>query len=391
MKKTSFPALWLLFLIVGLPQFSEGLYTPSLPDVASFLSIKKSWAEYTLTVYLMGIGIGTLFWGKLSDTHGRKPCMLIGLTFYILGCVGCYFSVSIFMLMISRLVQAFGGSACIVLGHAMCRDTFSGSKRGKAFSTMGVTVASLGAIGSMAGGVLDQYFGWASIFLLLIFLGLCFLGLSFVKITETLALENRGNISILATLKEMIKDSRVICFALIIGGSHGLGFSYYAEGPFYFQLLGLTPSLYGLSLFFVVMSAAMGAYLARRLHDRLLSPEILNLGSKIIVIGSASFVGCIILGYFLEAPRVINITISLIHMMGIMVGNGIILPTGMSLALEKYKNNIGTASALFGFFYYATISLCTFGMGCFHNDTLFPMPLYFLGISFVIRIIFKRT
>ncbi|MGA2654428.1 MAG: MFS transporter, partial [Gammaproteobacteria bacterium] len=72
------PAIWLIVFIVGLPQFSETVYSPALPDIAHDLKVHESLVEYTLTIYLLGIGLGTLFWGKLSDRIGRKPCVIAG-------------------------------------------------------------------------------------------------------------------------------------------------------------------------------------------------------------------------------------------------------------------------------------------------------------------------
>lgn len=390
MQKETNSMLWLIILVAGVPQFSEILSTPALPDIAQALHVKTSWVEYTLTVYLAGLSIGTLFWGKLSDIKGRKPCVLMGFGIYALGCIGCYLSTSIQILMISRFIQALGGSAGIVLGHAMCRDAFLGAKRGKAFSTMGLAISASMAVGPAIGGFMDQNFGWTSIFLLLALLGMGTLALSFMKIEETLPIKYRKHIPLQDTLKQMIQDPKVINFSLMIGGAHGIGFSYYAEGPFYFKLLGLTPSLYGLTFLLTLTSLSTGAYFSRMLHDHFPSFKILGIGVKIILIGAASFSCFNILFYFLNIPKILIIIFSLLHVMSIMMGIGMVLPNAMSLALEDYKENTGAASALFGFFYYAIISLLTLGMGYLHNDTLFPMPFYFFGIGIIVWILLKR-
>ena len=135
--KQYMPPIWLLVLIAVLPQIAETIYTPSLPDIAKALRTSDAMVEYTLTIFLAGFSLGVLFWGNLSDRLGRKPCVLMGLCIYILGCVGCFFATSIEALMIARLVQSIGGSAGSVMGQSMARDAFQGSTRGKVFATVG--------------------------------------------------------------------------------------------------------------------------------------------------------------------------------------------------------------------------------------------------------------
>jgi DHA1 family bicyclomycin/chloramphenicol resistance-like MFS transporter len=124
--------------------------------------------EYTLTIYLFGFAIGTLFWGKLSDNIGRKPCLLAGLFVFILGSIGCYLSDTVIILMSSRFIQAYGGSIGSVIGQDICRDAFHGPSLGKAYSSVSSALAFFQAIGPVIGGVIAENFGWHSIFLFLL-------------------------------------------------------------------------------------------------------------------------------------------------------------------------------------------------------------------------------
>lgn len=83
MKIASLPPLWIICLIVGLPQLSETVYTPSLPEISRDLNVSHSYVEYTLTIYLAAFAIGTLFWGWLSDRLGRKKCILYVMVLFV--------------------------------------------------------------------------------------------------------------------------------------------------------------------------------------------------------------------------------------------------------------------------------------------------------------------
>lgn len=392
MTRILLPAIWLIVLIVGLPQLSETVYTPSLPDIARTLKISDAFVEYTLTIYLFGFAIGTLFWGKLSDKLGRKPCVLGGLCIFILGCVGCYLSDSISALMISRFIQAFGGSVGSVLGQAICRDTFQGQALGKAYSSIGSAIAIFPAVGPVIGGFIAEHFGWPGIFLFLSAFGLILSAIVALRLPETHPHENRTATSIWEIALSLIKNKKVIGFGLVVAGCNGINFSYFAEGPFYLiQLLGLSPSQYGLSFIAIVASGMCGGILSRKLHDHHESKRIMRYGLAAILIGSLIFSFLILGSTVTDASKGWIILFTIGSQMVITLGLGMTTGNALALALVDYKWCIGTASSLFGFFYYTIISLFTLGMGILHNGTLMPMPLYFLGISLFMLVICKIT
>ena len=385
------PALWLIVLIVGLPQLSETVYTPSLPDIAHALHAAESMVEYTLTIYLFGFAIGTLFWGKLSDHFGRKPCVLAGLFIFILGCIGCYFSSTIEMLMISRFIQAFGGSIGSVLGQAICRDSFHGPSLGKAYASIGSGLAIFPAIGPVIGGVIAQHFGWASIFLSLVLFAIILTLLVAKLLPETHQVANRQSVSILEISSSLLKNKKVIGFGLIVSACNGISFSYFAEGSFYLiKILGLTPSEYGLSFIAIAAATMMGGILSKKLHNHHTAKTIMGYG-LVIILASASIFSLftVIHTNILPFPTNLMIGITILSQMSIMFGICMATSNSLALALVDYKWCIGTASSLFGFFYYCLISLFTLGMGALHNDTLLPMPLYFFGISLFMLIVQK--
>jgi len=377
------PPLWLLTLIVGLPQLSETVYTPALPDVARVLGIAHSLVEYTLTIYLFGFAIGTLFWGKLSDVYGRKPALLVGLSIYVIGCVSCFYSKTFFALMISRFIQAFGGSSGSVLGQVICRDAFTGSNRGKVFSIIGGALSLSPAVGPVVGGLITQLWQWKSVFILLVVVGLLVIIFTILQLPETYTPAPFSLKTVRNTAYCMLKDPKVLIAGFLVAACNGISFSYFAEGPFYLiTLLGLSPFLYGTSFIFFALAGILGSYTSKKAHDlNITAYNIMRWGTNVVLFGATLFTIGILLFNKLAtpAPFIIILTISTIALM--IGGIGMIIPNILSLALEEYQSTLGTASSLFGFYYYCLISLFTLVMGLLHNDTLFPMPLFFMAIG----------
>jgi Bcr/CflA subfamily drug resistance transporter len=377
------PAIWLIVLIVGLPQLSETVYTPSLPDIADSMGVSEAMVEYTLTIYLFGFAIGTFFWGKLSDKIGRKPCVLAGLIVFVMGCLGCYYANTITALMISRFIQAFGGSIGSVIGQAICRDAFHGKALGKVYSSTGAALAVFPAVGPVVGGVIAQCFGWSTIFLFLIGFGLLLTLLVMIYLPETHDVQNRKHISLMAVAQSLLVSKKVIGFGLIVAACNGIAFSYFAEGSFYFiKMLGLSPSQYGFSFVPIAFVTMMGGMVSKYLHNWRSSETIMGYGLRLIVAATllfSIFTFCFV-HYAMFSSYVMVLTAIFMQMM-IMFGICMVTSNALALALVDYKWCIGTASSLFGFFYYLCISFFTFGMGSLHNGTLLAMPLYFLALG----------
>lgn len=383
------PPLWLIVLMVGLPQMSETVYSPSLPDIARALSVAASMVEYTLTIYLFSMALGMLFWGKLSDSVGRKPCIIAGLVVFILGCIGCYFSTTIMMLMISRFIQAFGGSIGSVLGQAVCRDSFHGPELARFYSSMSTSLAIFPAFGPIIGGLIADYLGWVNIFLYLILFG-CVVCASVVYfLPETHDVDRRKSVPILTVVTRMLFDKKIIGLALLVGFGAGMRFSYYAEGSFFLiEALGLYPSYYGMSFLFIASSTMIGGFLATKMLKRSDSMIILKLGINIICCSMAFFSAVILLSQLVSVNSNLIIFITIALQMVTAFGLVMVTSNALSAALVDYRDCIGTASSLFGFLYMLWISLVTFGMGMLHNGTLLPMPLYFFMIAICMQIVY---
>lgn len=387
MSNTSLKApLWIITLIVALPQLSETIYTPSLPEIANFMRVSQGMVEYTLSIYLVGFAAGVAVWGNLSDFIGRKLGLYLGLGVYIVACLGCYASASFGALMFWRFLQAFGASTGSVIGQAIARDAIPLAERGKAYSTISMAMAFAPAVGPLIGGFSSQYGGWASVFLVLVVLG-AFIALQVkTQLSETYTRPTKRR-AVLSLLREcslkMVKDKRILAYGFLVGGVNGIIFGYFAEAPFYYiEMLGMAPSQFGIVSLSIGLPLAMGGYLSRRLHTRKWAgDQIIVLGIGTIVMAALGLCGCTYLGLVSVVNPIPSIVLSLLFIMVIMVGVTMIIPNCLSVALEDFGHYAGTAASLFGFYYYALIAFFTWAIGTLHNGSLVTLPAFVAGLG----------
>ena len=380
------PKAWQIILLGGLALFPETVYSPSLPSIAKTLKTTPSMVEYTLTIYLFSFSVGSLFWGRISDYFGRKPCVLSGLFVFILGCVGCYFSNSIYTLLIARFIQAFGASIGSVLTQAMLRDSFEGPALGKTYSLLGSALAISPAIGPVIGGIIVERVFWSHIFSSLAVLGFIVLVIM-TRLPETHIRANRQGISFWKVASLLLRDKRVMVLCFFIGGVNGIRFSYFAEAPFLMtSLLGVSPTTFGLTFVLISLSAMFSSLYTKTLYDHYSTKNIMNRGLNIILFGCVVMCSLVYFSLFVSLGNLMTAIFLLFSMIVITFGTNILVGSSLSLALQNYKWCTGTASSLFGFFYYCLTSLFTFGMGMIHNGSLLPMPFYFLMIGVVMKI-----
>jgi hypothetical protein len=124
--------LGLIALITFLSAFvplSTDLYLPALPGIANYFGVSADLANLTLILFFIFFSAGTLFWGPLSDKHGRRPVLLIGLSIYSAASLGCAGSWDIYQLIAFRILQAIGGGGAVAVAMAMIRDVYDSKSR----------------------------------------------------------------------------------------------------------------------------------------------------------------------------------------------------------------------------------------------------------------------
>ncbi|WP_459502252.1 multidrug effflux MFS transporter [Bacillus sp. C1] len=385
MKKVSVPSLWLMIILVAFPQISETIYTPSLPDISKALHVSNNAMQLTLSVYFAGFALGVFCWGWLSDIIGRRPAMLWGIVTYGIGSLLCYLAHSIELLLFSRFIQAFGASTGSVVTQTILRESVDGHKRHVMFAQISAVIAFTPAIGPFIGGFMDQIFGFRSVFLTLVVMSIGILVCTFIMLSETRTNVTTNKINICSVIKRMIRDPKVLTFGVLIGGTNGILFSYYAEAPFIFiEYFKLSPGIFGFLGIVVAFASVIGAQISKRLLLVYKPEKIIYIGCIVmtggaIMLSSVAFTG--------TSANIIYMILLLVAVFVLLLGIGIALPNCLSLALVEFQDVIGTAGAIFSLGYYMIVTLMIWGMSQLHTGSLIVMPLYFLVLAIVMTVL----
>ncbi|AQS39257.1 drug resistance transporter, Bcr/CflA subfamily [Shewanella psychrophila] len=342
------PNLWLILALVMFPQVVETIYSPALPHISHAFGVTAQTASQTISVYFIAFAFGVLAWGRLSDTIGRRNAMVLGLVTYGVGATMAILASNFEMLMLARIISAFGAATGSVVTQAMLRDCYQGSELTKVFSviTMGVSISPV--IGLLSGGIIVTHFGYSGIFCSLLMLAIALWLLAIITLPETNpemttnAESVKGpEIGILQLAKQMSRDVNLWCNAGLIASFNIMLYSYYSLGPFIFHNLGMTSTDFGYSGILLPIGTIMGSLLSKRLVSKgWQSHQLISAASVLALI-------CAFGVWLLRSDLLF-----LIPMIGMLLCSGMALPNIMSKALENYRHAVGTAGALFGLTYY---------------------------------------
>lgn len=369
--------------MVGLPYLSQTTYAPALPDIAHQLKTSEKLVEYSLMVYLWGIALGALFWGRLSDHIGRKPCIYAGIFLAIAANSLVLVFPHIESLIATRFMLGFGAAVGNALTQTITRDSFDGKDLGRAYAIIGSSLSLYMAAGPAIGGFIDSYLHYSAIFVGLIVYALFMGSLVFFRLPETLPDQVPHSKNLMRhTFHQMIRDRSVVGYVLLVCACMGLVSSFHAEASFYFQHhFSLSAQEFGLMypvLATMTFLAGLGNIKLRHIFSH---SQLIQIGLGLISCGSAGF----ILSAFMAQYGVVSFQVfywlCYVSAILMMMGGPIIMTNSLSQALIHYRHAMGTASALMSTGYTLGASGWVMLISHLHSHDLLTMPLFFGGLS----------
>ncbi len=359
--------------------FTIDTYLPSFPTIVKEFHTTASLVQISLTSCLLGLGIGQLVIGPLSDVKGRRKPLLFFLCIYILASLACSFSPNIYFLIGSRFVQGFAASGGIVLSRAIVRDLYSGKELTKFFSLM-VLVGNLGPIlAPVAGGAILTFYDWNGVFIALTILGIILTFTVSFKLKETLPPEKRlpSNLpQVLGNFGTLFKDKEFMGYAFTQGFITAGIFAYVSGIPFVYQnVYGVTAQQFSLLFGINGVALIIGSQSVGRLTDIISERTFLKIG-----IGLANVSGLsLLIALLLKAP-LIGVAIPIFFFI---CSISLIGTTSFTLAIQSQGHMAGSASALLGLLPFVMGSLAAPIVGIGGAYTGVPMASVIFGASFL--------
>jgi DHA1 family bicyclomycin/chloramphenicol resistance-like MFS transporter len=372
LRPGTFAMTALLAALTGLGPLTVDMYLASMPDISRSLDASTAEVQLTISLYLVGFALGQVFYGPLSDRHGRRPVMLGALVIYSLSSLACSMAPSIELLIAARFCQAIGGAGTIVLARAVVRDLYEGARVGRELSLMASIMALAPIAAPLIGGVLQTAFGWRSNFVVLLALGLGAGTTVWLLFPETLrqrAPEAVSFLSIFRSYRSFIRSANFVTH-LGIATCAFLGlFSWISTAAFVLQdIYGLTPLAFGFT--FAIGSAGymVGTTVAARFVVHWGIDRTIGMGCVGMACGGLVMVLALAFGILLP--------LSLVLSMGLFfAGMGLVLPQAQAGALLPFPERAGAASSLMGLVQQTSAAALGAVLGHILADTAWPLAI----------------
>ncbi|OOF35555.1 Bcr/CflA family drug resistance efflux transporter [Rodentibacter rarus] len=371
----------LLGVLSAFGPFVVDLYLPSLPQLAHFFDTSTSMTQLTLTTAMIGLAVGQLLLGPISDKFGRKKPLMISLLVYIASTILIIFSPNIESMIVLRVIQGLSSAGSVVISRAVATDLYRGREMTRFFGLL-MTINGMAPIVSpILGSLLLEYVSWKGVFIFLALIGVLVFAFCF-RLKESLNPENRLQGSVLSTFSTfgvIAKNRLFMSYVGIESFLLGAMFAYIAASPFILQ------SFYGLSAFaFSLCFGANGAALVigANTGGKLSNRTALSIGVWGVLIAAGYTIATLLL-----QPYWLFVEVGFFFMLLLM---GMTFPSISSLAMESERQYAGSASALLGFapFFLGGIVSPLVGIGDIFYATsgvIFVCGLISVGIYLSIR------
>ena len=348
------------------------MHLASFTDIAREFSAPASAVQLTLTAFLVGVCLGQLFLGPLSDRFGRRPVMLVALAVFAAAGIGATFAVGIEMFVAMRAVQGFSGAAGVVVARAIAADLSTGRTAVRALSL----IAMVGALGPLIappiGGAVAELAGWRGVMAVLALASVAMFVVAAVMVPESLPRDRRrpgGVAAAFGAYGHLLRDRAYVGYVVAFATAFAAMLAYISASPFVGQrILGMTPFLYALSFGMagaaLVLAQFTNARLAPRVGPRrMLLVGLCCSGAAAIALVLLTLTGTLTIPAFIASAFVLT------------GGTGFIMSNCSALGIARADATRGAGAALLGSNQFLVGAVASPIVGLWGEHTAVPMAV----------------
>ena len=325
---------------------SLDVYLPSLPQLGGDLGASESLTQFTMSACMIGLALGQLLWGPISDRFGRRMPLILAISGFALTSLLCALAPTIEVLIGIRIVQGLCGAAGMVIARAVVHDLFSGAEAVAAYSTLAAVMGAAPVLAPLVGGAVATFSDWRGVFVALAVIGVLLLGVAVFGVPETLNAGERTTGGIgndFRGIGAALANRSFMLTAVTLGFASVALFSYLQMSPFVLQQqYGL--SAQGFALVFAANSIGImgAANLNRRLAGRVPGEKVVRWSLSIAIAASVA----LLLAGMLDS----SLPWLLVPLFVGMSTHGVNNPSLTAIGLGRITRGAGSASAVLGTF-----------------------------------------
>ena len=335
-----------LALQSAVPPFATDMYTPAFPRVTADLATSASLLGLTLTTFFLGMGLGQLLGGPLSDQRGRRMPIILGGLICTIGAVGCAVAPSVGMLVVFRVVNGFGGGVAAVVARAVVVDVARGDLLAKVMSIL----MALGGLAPMVapvvgGAVLTAGGTWRTVFWVLVGFGVLMVLTAIAFVPESLPRERRhggGLRQFSSGLRQVLRIRLFVGYALTAALSGFTMMAYIANSSYVLQeMKGLQPMPFALFFAGTALTQVLLSIVNARIVGRFRPRTLIGFGLTLAAVAVAALtVGVLAL----DTPLLLTCAGFLV----LMAAQAFVFGNASALAVGQARHVAGAASAVLG-------------------------------------------
>ncbi len=379
--KSKYILLAYVIILNSLGFFATDIYLPSLPAIASYFSTTENNVQLTLFSYLLSFTFTPLIFGPLSDKLGRRKVIFLGLILGIISTIACFFSMSIWWLIVWRFIQGTGTGAVMIASRSIIPDTYTGKEMAKQISYLPLFVPIVLALAPLIGGFLQEAYGWQSVFLfLLAYMGVILV--SVVNLDESLKELNKEPISsFFSNYFRLIKNRSFMLYAVAVAIPMIALFAFLTTSPFLFQVvLGATPSEFGMICMLFSLAILVASFFNTQLLNHFLPEKLILVGCSLVLLSGVFLLTSHLSGY-VSIATLSTSSFILFSCLPFIISNS------MVKAFEQLEGNFGSANGIISAIQFLGGVIGSLIFSTIHDESVLPIAICFcmVGVASILN------